>query len=132
VLFLFKCGLASKLGLRHLSWNNSGGSATGPPLAAWLPRPAGAAVLAPGGALPRRGPLAPLARDPSAPYARPSRPRCATPAFGSVDASAAPARVLARLVWPRRGLRGLVLPHLSNAFPRAQPHARGDLFLVFN
>jgi hypothetical protein len=27
VLFLFKCGLASKAGLRHLSWNNSGGSA---------------------------------------------------------------------------------------------------------
>jgi hypothetical protein len=30
VLFLFKCGLASKVGLRHLSWNNSGGSATCP------------------------------------------------------------------------------------------------------
>jgi hypothetical protein len=28
VLFLVKCGLASKVGLRHLSWNNSGGSAT--------------------------------------------------------------------------------------------------------
>jgi hypothetical protein len=28
VLFLFKCGLASKAGLRHLSWNNSDGSAT--------------------------------------------------------------------------------------------------------
>jgi hypothetical protein len=28
VLFLFKCGLASKAGLRHLSSNNSGGSAT--------------------------------------------------------------------------------------------------------
>ena len=28
MLFLFKCGLASKAGLRHLSWNNSGGSAT--------------------------------------------------------------------------------------------------------
>jgi hypothetical protein len=28
VLFLFKCGLASQVGLRHLSWNNSGGSAT--------------------------------------------------------------------------------------------------------
>jgi hypothetical protein len=28
VLFLFKCGLASKVGLRHLSWNNSGGSDT--------------------------------------------------------------------------------------------------------
>jgi hypothetical protein len=28
VLFLFKCGLASKAGLWHLSWNNSGGSAT--------------------------------------------------------------------------------------------------------
>jgi hypothetical protein len=28
VLFLFKCGLASKVGLRHLSWNNSVGSAT--------------------------------------------------------------------------------------------------------
>jgi hypothetical protein len=28
VLFLFKCGLASKAGLRNLSWNNSGGSAT--------------------------------------------------------------------------------------------------------
>jgi hypothetical protein len=28
VLFLFKCGLASKAGLRHLSGNNSGGSAT--------------------------------------------------------------------------------------------------------
>jgi hypothetical protein len=28
VLFLFRCGLASKAGLRHLSWNNSGGSAT--------------------------------------------------------------------------------------------------------
>jgi hypothetical protein len=28
MLFLFKCGLASKVGLRHLSWNNSGGSAT--------------------------------------------------------------------------------------------------------
>jgi hypothetical protein len=28
VLFLFKCVLASKVGLRHLSWNNSGGSAT--------------------------------------------------------------------------------------------------------
>jgi hypothetical protein len=27
VLFLFKCGLSSKVGLRHLSWNNSGGSA---------------------------------------------------------------------------------------------------------
>jgi hypothetical protein len=27
-LFLFKCGLARKAGLRHLSWNNSGGSAT--------------------------------------------------------------------------------------------------------
>jgi hypothetical protein len=33
VLFPFKCGLASKAGLRHLSWNNSGGSAT--PLAPW-------------------------------------------------------------------------------------------------
>jgi hypothetical protein len=30
VLFLFKCGLASKVGLRHLSWNNLGGSATSP------------------------------------------------------------------------------------------------------
>jgi hypothetical protein len=30
VLFLFKCGLAFKVGLRHLSWNNSGGSATQP------------------------------------------------------------------------------------------------------
>jgi hypothetical protein len=28
VLFLFKCGLASKAGLRHLSCNNSGSSAT--------------------------------------------------------------------------------------------------------
>jgi hypothetical protein len=28
VLFLFKCGLAFKVRLRHLSWNNSGGSAT--------------------------------------------------------------------------------------------------------
>jgi hypothetical protein len=28
VLFPFKCGLASKAGLRHLSWNNSGGPAT--------------------------------------------------------------------------------------------------------
>jgi hypothetical protein len=28
MLFLFKCGLASKAGLRHLSWNNLGGSAT--------------------------------------------------------------------------------------------------------
>jgi hypothetical protein len=28
MLFPFKCGLASKAGLRHLSWNNSGGSAT--------------------------------------------------------------------------------------------------------
>jgi hypothetical protein len=28
VLFLFKCGLVFKVGLRHLSWNNSGGSAT--------------------------------------------------------------------------------------------------------
>jgi hypothetical protein len=27
-LFLFKCGLASKAGLGHLSWNNPGGSAT--------------------------------------------------------------------------------------------------------
>jgi hypothetical protein len=30
VLFPFKCGLASKAGLRHLSWNNSGGFATFP------------------------------------------------------------------------------------------------------
>jgi hypothetical protein len=30
VLFLFKCGLASKAGLRHLSWNNSGGFSTSP------------------------------------------------------------------------------------------------------
>jgi hypothetical protein len=29
-LFLFKCGLAFKAGLRHLSWNNLGGSATIP------------------------------------------------------------------------------------------------------
>jgi hypothetical protein len=28
MLFLIKCGLASKAGLRHLSWNNSGSSAT--------------------------------------------------------------------------------------------------------
>jgi hypothetical protein len=27
-LFLFKCGLAFMAGLRHLNWNNSGGSAT--------------------------------------------------------------------------------------------------------
>jgi hypothetical protein len=27
-LFPFKCGLASKAGFRHLSWNNSGSSAT--------------------------------------------------------------------------------------------------------
>jgi hypothetical protein len=27
VLFLFKCGLAFKVGLGNLSWNNSGGSA---------------------------------------------------------------------------------------------------------
>jgi hypothetical protein len=27
-LFPFKCGLAFKAELRHLSWNNSGGSAT--------------------------------------------------------------------------------------------------------
>jgi hypothetical protein len=32
VLFPFKCGLASKAGLRHLSQNNSGGSATLEPL----------------------------------------------------------------------------------------------------
>jgi hypothetical protein len=30
VLFPFKCGLASKVGLKHLSWNNSGGSTTQP------------------------------------------------------------------------------------------------------
>jgi hypothetical protein len=28
VLFRFKCVAASKAGLRHLSWNNSSGSAT--------------------------------------------------------------------------------------------------------
>jgi hypothetical protein len=28
VLFLIKCGLAPKAGLRHLSWNNSGSSTT--------------------------------------------------------------------------------------------------------
>jgi hypothetical protein len=28
MLFLFKCGLASKVGLMHLSWNNSGGFTT--------------------------------------------------------------------------------------------------------
>jgi hypothetical protein len=28
MLFPFKCGLASKAGLRHLSWNNLGSSAT--------------------------------------------------------------------------------------------------------
>jgi hypothetical protein len=28
VLFPFKCGLASKAGFRHLSWNNLGSSAT--------------------------------------------------------------------------------------------------------
>jgi hypothetical protein len=28
MLFPFKCGIASEAGLRHLSWNNSGGSAT--------------------------------------------------------------------------------------------------------
>jgi hypothetical protein len=28
VLFLFKCGLAFKMGLRHLSWNNLGGFTT--------------------------------------------------------------------------------------------------------
>jgi hypothetical protein len=28
MLFLFKCGLASKAGFRQLSWNNLGGSAT--------------------------------------------------------------------------------------------------------
>jgi hypothetical protein len=28
VLFPFKCGLASKAELKHLSWKNSGGSAT--------------------------------------------------------------------------------------------------------
>jgi hypothetical protein len=28
MLFPFKCGLASKAGLRHLSWNNSGSSST--------------------------------------------------------------------------------------------------------
>jgi hypothetical protein len=28
VLFLFKCGLASRVGLGHLNWDNSGGSAT--------------------------------------------------------------------------------------------------------
>jgi hypothetical protein len=28
VLFLFKCGFAFKARLGHLSWNNSGGSAT--------------------------------------------------------------------------------------------------------
>ena len=28
MLFPFKCGLASKAGLMHLSWNNSGGLAT--------------------------------------------------------------------------------------------------------
>jgi hypothetical protein len=36
VLFLFKCGLASKVGLRHLSWNNSGSSATSLALASPL------------------------------------------------------------------------------------------------
>jgi hypothetical protein len=35
VLFLFKCGLASKVGLRHLNWNNSGGSTTMQTLARW-------------------------------------------------------------------------------------------------
>jgi hypothetical protein len=34
MLFSFKCGLASKAGLRHLSWNNSDGSAT-PVVALW-------------------------------------------------------------------------------------------------
>jgi hypothetical protein len=28
VLFLIKCGLTFKVGLRHLSWNNSSGFAT--------------------------------------------------------------------------------------------------------
>jgi hypothetical protein len=60
VLFPFKCGLASKAGLRHLSWNNSGGSATerrerkGEQVAAARSRGAAAGRIRSGGA---NGPL---------------------------------------------------------------------------
>jgi hypothetical protein len=66
---------------------------------------------------PLRG-LRPRRRGSLSPCARPSRPRCAAPAFGNVDPSVAHV--------------ASTLPRLPNAFPRGQPHTRGDLFLVFN
>jgi hypothetical protein len=110
----------------------------GPPLMARLPavRPSAlpAAASAPGNAaplLPPRRPRpprgaapspppvrlpGPLMRGPSAPCARPLPSAAWTPArFLSVSRRSSCAR-----------------PRLPNAFPRPQPHARGDLFLVFN
>jgi hypothetical protein len=66
----------------------------------------------------RRGSLAPLRPGPGA---RPLPSTVWTP-------GAAPARVPAWLAWH---LRGLAPPRSPNTFPRAQPHARGDLFLFF-
>jgi hypothetical protein len=104
----------------------------GTPPRARLPRPPGAASRPPLCVAP-----SPLARCPGpwrrgslAPSVRPSRPRCAASAFGSVDPRRSPcarpgtARVAsARPARPRA-------PRSPNAFPRAQPHASGDGFLV--
>jgi hypothetical protein len=115
-----------------------------PPAARPAPAPSPAAASAPA-ACPLGAVLAPCARPrfptvrpsppargspalsraaPRPPCARPSQPRCAAPALGSVDPRAVPRA-------SRRGLRGRA-PRSPSAFPRAQPHARGDLFLVFN
>jgi hypothetical protein len=92
-----------------------------PPSRRGSPAP-GAAPLPPGAVVPALGgaPLgvAPCARL-SGPGARPLPSVAWTP-------DTAAARVLARLArpaWPRA-------PRSPNAFPRAQPHARGDGFLV--
>jgi hypothetical protein len=77
VLFLFKCGLASKFGLRHLSWNNAGGSATPcPPLSAPL-RSARAPLRRGLARPPMRRPCPALARPPSLPSGNPIRPDAA-------------------------------------------------------
>ena len=110
------------------------GGATSPVLPHGGPGPGDGPLRAASGALravsaPVRGVPAPSGAAPWPPRVRPLGPLRATvlaPVGGPCP----------RQRGPRRGSRGLGAasrsPVYPNAFPRAQPHARGDLFLVFN
>jgi hypothetical protein len=111
--------------LGHLSWNNTGGSATdgapARPRAAAFPRPLPGPRRRPPAPCPAPAPAPARGGDPARPLLARRGPPAARPQRGP-GAASAPARVVltlgvvrVALVWPRAS------PFTASAFPRVRP-----------